>query len=167
MSSRTIHSHERKYSQLDKEATAIMFGIRKFHNYLMGRSFSIIVTDHKPLVSIFDPKKPIPNIISPRLTRISIVLTSHSFKIVYKPGQQIGNADGLSRWPQPVPEEFEEQLRDFLLMAEAPKDFPVDIQQIEGHHILSGWPPKVTEEELRIYWLHRNELSIHTNHIAA
>lgn len=172
MSSRTLHSHERKYSQLDKEATAIMFGIQKFHNYLMGRSFTI-VTDHKPLVSIFNPKKPIPNIISPRLTRISIVLTSHSYNIVYKPGQQIGNADGLSRWPQPVPEQPEEQLCDILLMAETPEDFPVDIQQIESlskkdkilsrviHHILCGWPPKVTEEELRIYWLHRSELSIH------
>ena len=172
MSSRTLHSHERKYSQLDKEATAIMFGIQKFHNYLMGRSFTI-VTDHKPLVSIFDPKKPIPNILSPRLTRIAIVLTSHSYSIIYRPGQQIGNADGLSRWPQPVPEEPEQQLCDILLMAEAPEDFPVNIHQIEmltksdktlsrvRHYMLTGWPTKVTDQELRPYWLHRSELSLH------
>lgn len=172
MSSRTLHAHERKYSQLDKEATAILFGIQKFHNYLMGRHFSI-VTDHKPLVSLFDPQKPIPNILSPRLTRIAIVLTSHSYNIFYKPGKQIGNADGLSRWPQPVPEEPEKQLCDILLMAEAPEDFPVDVNQIEIltkrdkilsqvlYCVLSGWPAKVTELQLRKYWLHRTELSIH------
>lgn len=37
MASRTLHAHERRYSQLDKEAASIMFGITKFHNYLMGR----------------------------------------------------------------------------------------------------------------------------------
>lgn len=172
MSSRTLHSHERKYSQLDKEATAIKFGIHKFHNYLMGRTFTI-VTDHKPLVSIFDPTKPIPNILSPRLTRIAIVLTSHGYNITYRPGKQIGNADGLSRWPQPVPEEPEQLLSDILLMAEAPEDFPVDVHQIElltktdkilsrvMHYVLSGWPAKVTEKALHSYWLHRTELSLH------
>lgn len=51
LSSRTLHKHERRYSQLDKEATAIMFGIQKFHNYLSGRHFTV-VTDHKPLLGI-------------------------------------------------------------------------------------------------------------------
>lgn len=68
MASRTLHSHERRYSQLDKEAASIMFGITKFHNYLMGRYFHI-VTDHKPLLGIFYPKKSMPNMLSPRLTR--------------------------------------------------------------------------------------------------
>lgn len=65
MASRTLHSHERRYSQLDKEATSIMFGITKFHNYLMGRHF-LIVTDHKPLLGIFNPRKPMSNMLSPR-----------------------------------------------------------------------------------------------------
>lgn len=104
MASRTLHSHERRYSQLDKEAASIMFGITKFHNYLMGRYFHI-VTDHKPLLGIFYPKKSMPNMLSPRLTRIAIALTAHSYEISYKPGAILGNADSLSRWPQPVPEQ--------------------------------------------------------------
>ncbi len=36
---------ECKYSQLDKEALAIIFGVKRFHQYLLGRSFKI----HKPL----------------------------------------------------------------------------------------------------------------------
>lgn len=89
MSSRTLNVHERRYSQLkqpisqlDKEATAIMFGIKKFHNYLAGRYFTV-VTDHKPLLGIFDPKKPMPSILSPRLTRIAIALSGHDYSIIY------------------------------------------------------------------------------------
>lgn len=171
MGSRTLHTHERRYSQLDKEAASIMFGIQKFHNYLIGRSFTI-VTDHKPLLGIFDPKKPMPSMISPRLTRIALALTAHSYDIVYKPGSQIGNADGLSRWPQPVPDEPEQELSEILLMAEAPQDFPFDADQIAAetkkdktlatviHYIQRGWPAKVNDCNLRVYWLHRLELSL-------
>lgn len=171
MGSRTLHIHERRYSQLDKEAASIMFGIQKFHNYLIGRSFTI-VTDHKPLLGILDPKKPMPCIISPRLTRIALALTAHSYEIIYKPGTQIGNADGLSRWPQPVPDEPEQELSEILLMAEAPQDFPFDADQIAAetkrdktlakvvHHIQHGWPTKVNDSNLRTYWLHRLELTL-------
>ncbi|XP_063377580.1 uncharacterized protein K02A2.6-like [Cydia fagiglandana] len=171
MSSRTLHIHERRYSQLDKEAASIMFGIQKFHNYLIGRSFTI-VTDHKPLLGIFDPKKPMPGMISPRLTRIALALTAHSYEIIYKPGPQIGHADGLSRWPQPVPDQPEQDFSEILLIAETPQDFPFDADQIAKetkkdvtlaavmNHIYRGWPAKITDNELRPYWLHRTELSL-------
>nr|XP_034833643.1 uncharacterized protein K02A2.6-like [Maniola hyperantus] len=171
MSSRTLNTHERRYSQLDKEATAIMFGIKKFHNYLAGRSFTVI-TDHKPLLGIFDPKRPMPSILSPRLTRISIALTAHDYNIAYRPGTQIANADGLSRWPLPVPELEEEPLYEILLMAEKLEDFPYSAVEIASetkkdqtlsrvvHFLQCGWPNKVTDRNLRTYWLHRTELSL-------
>ncbi|XP_049883119.1 uncharacterized protein LOC126378773 [Pectinophora gossypiella] len=171
MSSRTLHSAERRYSQLDKEATAILFGIQKFHNYLTGRSFTV-VTDHKPLLGIFDPKRQIPNILSPRLTRIAIALTSHDYDIRYKPGSQIGSADSLSRWPQPVPDRSENEPTEVLLMAEKPEDFPFDAEHIAAetakdktlsrviHCVQRGWPAKVREPDLHTYWLHRTELSL-------
>ena len=34
--SRSLNTAERKYSQLDKEALAILFGVSKFHHYLYG-----------------------------------------------------------------------------------------------------------------------------------
>jgi hypothetical protein len=37
--SRTLTATELKYSQLDKEALAIVFGVKKYHSYLYGRQF--------------------------------------------------------------------------------------------------------------------------------
>jgi len=47
-SSRTLAHTERKYSQLEKEGLAVVFGVKRFHQYLYGREF-IILSDHKPL----------------------------------------------------------------------------------------------------------------------
>jgi len=53
--SRTLATAERKYSQLDKEALAIIFGVKHFHKYLYVREFTIL-SDHKPLMHIFQSK---------------------------------------------------------------------------------------------------------------
>ena len=64
--SRTLNSSERNYSQLDREALGIVYGIQKFHNYLFGRPF-MLLTDHKPLTSIFNPQKGTPSMSAARL----------------------------------------------------------------------------------------------------
>ena len=49
--SRTLTQAERNYLHLDKEALAIIFGVKKYHHYLYGRRF-VIKTDHKPLTHL-------------------------------------------------------------------------------------------------------------------
>ena len=49
--SRTLKPSERNYAQLEKEALSLIFGIRKFHRYIYGRSFTL-VTDHRPLTTV-------------------------------------------------------------------------------------------------------------------
>ena len=55
--SRTLSDAEKNYAQIDKEALALVFAVQKFHTYLYGRKF-VLVTDHKPLVTLLGLRKP-------------------------------------------------------------------------------------------------------------
>lgn len=98
--SRTLSVTERKYSQLEKEALSIVYGIKRFHQYLYGRKFKLM-TDHKPLTTIFGPKTGIPTLAAARLQRWALLLSAYSFDVVYRGTLEHANADGLSQLPLP------------------------------------------------------------------
>ena len=62
----TLTQSERNYAQLEREELSLNFGVKKFHRYLHGRKFKL-VTDHKPLTAILEPKKGIPSLAAARL----------------------------------------------------------------------------------------------------
>ncbi|XP_053728751.1 uncharacterized protein K02A2.6-like [Synchiropus splendidus] len=96
--SRSLSSAERNYAQIDREALSLVWGIKKFHHYLYGQRFTL-VTDHQPLVSIFNPRKGIPVMSATRLQRWALFLGAHSYDIEFRGTKQHCNADGLSRLP--------------------------------------------------------------------
>ena len=72
--------------------------MKKFHQYLFGRKFTI-VTDHKPLMAILGPKKAIPPLAAARLQRWALILAAYDYQLEFKPTEQHRNADGLSHLP--------------------------------------------------------------------
>lgn len=89
--SKSLAKHDINKPVIEKELLAIHWGINFFRPYLYGRKF-IVVTDHRPLVSLFTHKNP-----SSKLTRIRVDLSDYDFTIVYKKGSMNTNADALSR----------------------------------------------------------------------
>ncbi|TNN21385.1 Retrovirus-related Pol polyprotein from transposon 17.6, partial [Schistosoma japonicum] len=94
--SRTLTPAERKYSQIEKEALALVFAVRRFHKFLYGRRFTLL-TDHKPLLTIFGSKSGIPAHSANRLQRRALILLGYDFDIQYRHTQEFGQADALSR----------------------------------------------------------------------
>ena len=95
-SSKSLTPNERKNSQIEKDALAIIFAVKKFHKMFYGRHFTLI-TNHKPLISIFGSKKGIPVYTANRLQRWATMLLDYNFSIKYQPGSKIDQVDALSR----------------------------------------------------------------------
>lgn len=94
----TLSKAEKNYSNLEREALAIIFAIKHYHKFLYGRNFTLI-TDHQPLQIIFNPNKSLSSVTTARLIRWSIFLSAYNYTIKYKKGSSISNADALSRLP--------------------------------------------------------------------
>ncbi len=90
--------YQRNYSQVEKEALALVFGVRKFNDFLYGSKFHLI-TDHKPLVHLFHPGKKLPEGTVKKLQRWALFLSDYNYTLHYRSTGQHGNADALSRLP--------------------------------------------------------------------
>ena len=126
--SHLLNNSEKYYSQLDKEAAAIIFGAKKFNQFLFGRHFSLSC-DNKALCSIFGKKRDIPVFTASRPTRWSIIMNAYDYDIEYRASEKHGNADMLSRLPlkQSVPISTDESLYHIQL-----EHLPVDTEIIKS-----------------------------------
>ena len=128
--SRTLSPSERNYAQLEKEALSLVFGIKRFHQYLYGRKFTL-VTDHKPLLAILGPKKGIPPLAAARLQRWAVLLSAYTYDIRYKSTVAHSNADGLSRLPLPIDMKVGESQEASLYFVSRMECLPVTVAQMQ------------------------------------
>ena len=81
--SRSLSKAKRNYSQIEKEALDIIFGVTKFHKYLNDHFFNL-VTDHKPSVLILGHKSHIPPLATALLEeRWAILLSTYRYDVEY------------------------------------------------------------------------------------
>ncbi|UYV74425.1 K02A2.6-like, partial [Cordylochernes scorpioides] len=165
--SRTLSVAERNYSQIEKEALAIIYGVTKFHQFIYGRKF-ILITDHKPLVTILGSRSGIPTLSTSRLQRWALILSAYTYDIKFRRTQDHGNADLLSRFPvgcEEIP-----RLNNVYALSYV-EELPITAEEIatetEKDEVLSlakfytqqGWPEKVADH-LRPYFQRKLELTV-------
>ena len=109
--SRTTNKAESNYPQIDLEAMGLDFGMRRFRKYIVGAPEIInIVTDHKPLCSIFNGKRKG----SIRTEKIKMRHQEVRFEVVFREGK-LNQTDFISRRGKPlrsIPKEEQEELND-------------------------------------------------------
>lgn len=94
--SRTLSKAENGYAQIEKEALAVVFGLKMFYKYLYVRKFSIYL-DHQTVAGLLGHGEQIPAMSAARMQRWALLLAAYSYKWVYRKGSEIQNADALSR----------------------------------------------------------------------
>ena len=111
--SKTLSATQRRYSQIQKEALAVVYALKKFHQFLFGRKF-IVITDHKPLVTLFAPDKGTPTMAANRLARWALQVHQYDYTVEYRRTKEHANADALSRLPVQSDTDFdgEEMVED-------------------------------------------------------
>ena len=166
----TLTETQRNYSQLEKEAFSIIFGLKRFHQYLCGRSFTIL-TDHRPLLTLLGPHRAVPAHTASRLQRWALILASYHYKIEYRSTAAHADADSMSRLPLPQtwsPKSenvecyfFEASVVTNVTAEMVKKKTQVDpILSLVYRYVQNGWP-SIVDASLVPYKNKQDELTIH------
>ena len=73
-----------------RECLAVVYTVKQFRHYLLGRSF-LLITDHAPLLGLSAQK------VEGMLCHWALAMQEYDFQIVYRKGTLNANADALSR----------------------------------------------------------------------
>ncbi|XP_055701692.1 uncharacterized protein K02A2.6-like [Phlebotomus papatasi] len=164
--SSVLSDAEKNYSQLHREALAVVFACKKLFKYLYGKPFTIH-TDSQALKEIFNPSKGTPPVAAARLQRWAVQLSVFNYKIVHKSAKKIENADALSRLPISESTEVEEFHINVIKIVESVRlKFSTVVEAYRNDSVLNklykfvmwGWPQEVPED-LKPFYRVRNSLS--------
>ena len=167
---RSLSKAEKNYSQIEKEGLPYIFGVNKFHSYLLGHSFELI-TDHKPLITLFHQHKPTSCQASARIHHWSLQLAANKYTITFRGTKLHGNADALSRLPLPNSPAEVPMEPELVLLLQHLDESPVTVNDIHKwtkcdplqaqvlQFVEQGWPHKF-DSSLAPYSAHNTELSV-------
>ena len=168
--SHSLNSAEKNYSQIEKEGLACAFGVNTFRSYLLGHSFEL-VTDHKPLLSLFHQHKAASAQASAKIRRWSLTLSAYEYTIVFRGTKQHSNADALSRLPLSMTPMDVPMAPELALVLDHLTNLPVTVKDIRTwtrcdpilaqvlQYVEQGWPHNC-DSTLSAYSSHKTELSV-------
>ena len=176
--SRSLNSAEKNYAQIEREALSIVFGICRFHQYLYGRTFTL-VSDHKPLTTILRQDAKTPPIAAARMQRWAFILSAYDYKIQFRSTHEHANADGLSRLPcvNSVSEVDIFELSDLSIFHTTQIEvLPLTLVQLQTETrrdsitskvmqaVISGWSESMQNDpKLKPFYSHKLELTLQQN----
>jgi len=182
----TFNDAERRYAQVEREALALVYAIKKFHRYIYGRHFELH-TDHKPLLRIFGSKSGIPVHSANRLLRYANTLLGYDFEVKYIDNASFAYADFVSRLinthPRPGAEDiviaeircYEEPNYDKYLAVSTTNTIPLHLLDLKKSteecehlkkvrsYVESHWPSsakQVSDSQAAEYFPHRSDLQV-------
>ena len=177
--SRALSDVESRYSQTEREALAVVWACEHFDIYLRGATSFDVITDHKPLVTIWaKPRPPL------RIERWGLRLQPYKMVIKYRPGRD-NPADFMSRHPiarseKSLSQDFAEQYVHFIATTSTPKALSLTeiadesskdhtlmkaidlLQSGRWHEIAHLDDPNIDKRELLEYKNVKDELTFHT-----
>ena len=89
--SKKMIPRERNLAPTEMECLAIIYGLRRFHNFLEGQEFDLI-TDHKALRWLLETKDP-----KDKMRRWVAEVNEYDYHVIHRPGRETVVPDALSR----------------------------------------------------------------------
>ena len=168
--SRSLNPAEINYSNIEREALSVVFGVEKFRKFLLGKSF-IIRNDQKPLRRLFSHDSGVPTSGSARLQRWYLRLSQYNYKFEYSKGESNVTSDCLSRLPLPdtVPDSEPYEL---IFAINDLNNMPISFEDIKKHTLMDknlvdlkhfikfGFPSSKIDQKLSMYKKYSDRLSI-------
>ena len=162
--SKALIDAKHRYTNIEREMLAVVFGVERFHTYIYGQSF-MIKSDHKLLESI--SRKNLADMPA-WLQHMMLLLQGFNLTIHYHPGKEMVIPDTLSQFSPQSPHlplditihhacitpDCKEEIQPAFV--NDPEMWPLTIL------IITGWPEDIKEvpHPLCPYWQHRETLTI-------
>ena len=140
--------------------------------YISGKSLAhMLQLLHKPLLSLFQEHKAIPNHASARIQRWALTLAAYEYTFTARSTTAHANADAMSRLPLTDTIEMTPVPAEMILTLDYLQEAPITDEQIRSwtskdqllsqvaQYIQQGWPEHCPQPELRPYWCRRTELT--------
>ena len=107
----TSHPTKRKYNIYDQELLAVIRGLKTWKHYLQGSPFPVkVFTNHKNLLYFKEPCK-----LNRRQARWMLDISNYDLRLIHVPGRELVGPDALSRRPDLIPKENNDNKQITLL----------------------------------------------------